>query len=152
LAHRLRCTKRLTLAFPCVASVLSLMCPVSSAEPLPPRLYDVTTETGMPHLEENLRYSITHEKRCLTEEDFSRVFPVLAHPALAGCRLALKSRTDEQLAYRLTCAAGNRTTGQSLWELDEHHVVGTLYVKLGGKNMTFYQRVTGVVVAACPRS
>ena len=25
---------------------------------VPPQLYEVTTETGMPHLEENLRYTV----------------------------------------------------------------------------------------------
>ncbi len=28
-------------------------------EPMPSRAYEVTIETGMPHLEENLRYGIT---------------------------------------------------------------------------------------------
>ena len=53
---------------------------LSAIEPLPARLCDVTTETSLPHLEENLRYSITHEKRCLAEKDFSTAFPVFAHP------------------------------------------------------------------------
>jgi alkylated DNA repair protein (DNA oxidative demethylase) len=69
-------------------------------------LYEVTTELGMPHLEENLRYSITHEKRCLTREGLYHLFPILNHPALAGCRL-------------------------------------------GGKNMTFFQRVTAIPAGRC---
>src|SRR5262245_56877334 len=35
------------------------------AATMPPRLYEVITETVMPHLEENLRYATTREQRCL---------------------------------------------------------------------------------------
>ena len=48
-----------------------------ASDVLPPRLYDVTTETAMPHLEENLRYAIVHEKRCLAQPDSA--------PSLRAC-------------------------------------------------------------------
>jgi hypothetical protein len=121
---------------------------LSAIEPLPPRLYDVTIETSLPHLEENLRYSITHEKRCLAEKDFSTAFPVLAHPALASCRLDLDGRTSGHISYILSCAGGHGTTGHAEWDLGKHQITGTLYVKLGGKNMTFQQRLTAEAVAA----
>ena len=130
----------------CILSMESLAWVV---EPLPPRLYDVTTETTMPHLEENLRYAITHEQRCLAEEDFPTAFPVLAHPALAGCRLDRDSRTRDHISYVLACEGGNGTTGRALWDLGKHRITGTLYVKLGGKNMTFQQRLTAEPVAGC---
>jgi hypothetical protein len=65
--------------------------------------YDVTTETGMPNLEENLRYTITHEKMCVSEEGLHRLFPILSHPALAGCVLGHQSLTDTGISYPLVC-------------------------------------------------
>ena len=122
---------------------------VPAPPPLPPapELYALTTETGMPHLEENLRYTITHEKRCLTRQALFVSFPILAHPALAGCRLAGKTRQSDTVAYSLVCS--NATTGAAVWNLDTHRIRGTLNVKLGGKNMTFYQRVTALPLGKC---
>ena len=138
-------TSRVLLCFLAATSLAGVV------EPLPPRLYDVTTETSLPHLEENLRYSITHEKRCLAEPDLSTAFPVLAHPALASCRLDRDGRTRDQIFYVLTCGGGNGTTGRAVWDLGQHQITGTLYVKLGGKNMTFQQRLTAKPVAECAR-
>jgi hypothetical protein len=129
---RSRCAREWALT--CVLVIASL---AWAAEPLPARLYEVTSETSMPHLEENLRYSITHEKRCLTEEDLSTAFPVLAHPALASCRLDRESRTPDGISYVLVCGGGHGTTGHAVWNLGERNITGMLYVKLGGKNMTF---------------
>jgi hypothetical protein len=115
----------------------------------PARLYDVTTETGMPHLEDNLRYSITHEKRCLGPRDFARAFPVLEHPSLRGCHLEPEAQSSDALHYRLVCDGNHGTTGHAVWQLGERQVTGTLYVKLGGKNMTFYQRLAASAVGDC---
>jgi len=113
------------------------------------RLYDVTTETGMPHLEENLRYATTHERRCLTEQSFSTAFPILQHPALKGCRLDQQKREGDVISAALICEGGHQTTGEAVWLIGEHQITGTLHVKLGGKNMTFYQRVTAIPVGEC---
>ena len=48
-----------------------------ASETMPAGLYEVITETGMPHLEENLRYAVTRENRCLTGEDLASAFPIL---------------------------------------------------------------------------
>src|SRR5436190_21738488 len=37
-----------------------------ASEPMFPKLYEITTEIGMTHLEENLRYVTTREIPCLT--------------------------------------------------------------------------------------
>jgi hypothetical protein len=116
---------------------------------MPPGLYEFTTETSMPNLEENLRYTTTHERRCLTYEDLAGVFPVLSHPALKGCRLGAESREDDVVSYALMCEGGHGTTGDARWELGERRIAGTLRVKLGGKNMTFHQRVIAIPVGEC---
>src|ERR1700722_6297832 len=73
-----------------------LLAPASQgAELLPTRLYDVTVETGMPHLEENLRYTTTHRRSCISRKDLATVFPILNHPTLAGCTLRGASQNDD---------------------------------------------------------
>jgi hypothetical protein len=122
----------------------------SASQSMPPGLYEVTTETSMPNLEENLRYTTTHERRCLSHEDLADAFPVLSHPALRGCSLGAESREGDVVSYSLICQGGHGTTGDARWELGDRRIAGTLRVKLGGKNMTFHQRVTAVLVRECP--
>jgi len=120
-----------------------------AADRLRPQLYDATTETVMPHLEENLRYAITHEERCLGEAQLATAFPILSHPALADCVLERAGRSDDGIAYDLVCEGGHGTTGGATWELGERRLSGTLHVRLGGKNMTFYQRMTATLRGEC---
>ena len=122
---------------------------VRAAESMPARMYEVTTETGLPHLEENLRYAITREKRCLSEQDLSSAFPILSHISLSGCKLDRESRHEDMVAYQLTCEGGHGTTGTAQWYLGADQIRGTLDVRLGGKNMTFYQRITAKPLGAC---
>jgi len=133
------------------AAVVVAFAPLArGSDAVPPsRLYAVTTETGMPHLEDNLRYSITHEKRCLGPADFERAFPVLNHPSLRGCHLEPGTPSDTSLEYQLVCEGNHGTTGHAVWQIGERQVTGTLYVKLGGKNMTFYQRLAAIAVGEC---
>ena len=121
----------------------------SAEQKLPPRLYEVTTETGMPHLEASLRYSDTREERCLGGDDWRTAFPILRHASLANCTLQDETLTADTISYVLTCTGGHGTSGSATWLLGEHLVRGTLTVKLGGKNMTFYQRVTARPLGAC---
>jgi hypothetical protein len=122
-----------------------------SSQLMPPRLYEVTTVTAMPHLEENLRYATTHERRCLSQADLASAsaFPVLSHAALKDCRLGEESRQEDGVSYVLICDGGHGTTGGAQWRIGEHQVTGTLSVKLGGKNFTFYQRVTAKLLGNC---
>jgi hypothetical protein len=121
-----------------------------ASEIFPARLYEVTTETGMPHLEENLRYTVTHEKRCLAHLPLAAAFPILSHPALTGCALTDETRRDGMISYALVCTGGHGTTGEAIWHIDEGGIRGTLRVKLGGKNMTFSQRFTALPLGDCP--
>ena len=125
--------------------------PVTAGETFPAQLYEVTTETGMPHLEENLRYTVTHETHCMAHRSMAEAFPVLSHPALQGCSLQNEARHGDTVSYALVCAGGHGTTGEAIWQIDAHRIRGTLNVKLGGKNMTFYQRITALPLGACKR-
>ncbi|HEY5810953.1 MAG TPA: hypothetical protein VIT67_23480 [Povalibacter sp.] len=123
----------------------------SASETMPARLYEVITEIGMPHLEENLRYAATRENRCLASEDLASAFPILSHASLADCKLRQWSRHGDAVSYLLVCDGGHGTSGSASWRMGEHLIVGTLTVKLGGKNMTFFQRVTARPLGQCPK-
>lgn len=115
------------------------------------RQYEVVTETGMPHLEESLRYATTRERHCLTEQELYVSFPVLTSPSLAGCQLQDRARDSKSASFELICETGHGTTGHAEWRKDEQVLHGRLEVKLGGKNMTFFQRVTATPLGECQR-
>jgi len=121
----------------------------SAAESVPLRLYLITTEIAMPHLEENLRYATTREIRCLGDQALSSAFSILRDDALKGCKLDHESRHDETVSYVLSCDGGRETTGAARWQIGADQIRGTLEVKLGGKNMTFYQRITARPLGEC---
>jgi hypothetical protein len=127
----------------------AVMPALGRSEPFPPRLYQITTETGLPHLEENLRYATTRSTACLGARQLASAFPILRHEALQGCRLDHKLNEGETTTFALTCSGGNETTGSATWHLDERTIYGTLDVRLGGKNMTFYQRISGRSIGSC---
>lgn len=131
-----------------ISSVL-LVWSARAAETPPPQLYEVVTETTMPHLEENLRYATTREQRCLGENELWTSFTILQYAALKDCRLEQVTRQEDAVSYALVCEAGHGTTGRATWQLRRAQSIGTLNVKLGGKNMTFYQRVTATALGAC---
>jgi hypothetical protein len=118
--------------------------------PLERRLYELVTTTSMPHLEENLRYTTTREERCLSHDDLATAFSVLSHPALKGCKLGNETRqNNETLHYELACKEGNGTKGNATWRISESGIVGVLSLKMGGKNLTFGQRIDGKSLGAC---
>jgi hypothetical protein len=123
---------------------------IPASDTAPARLYEVITETGMPHLEDNLRYAVTRENRCLTDEELPSAFPILKSASLADCKLQREGPHSDDASYLLVCDGGHGTTGSASWHVGERSIVGTLKVKLGGKNMTFFQRVTAKPLGRCP--
>lgn len=109
-----------------------------------PGLYAVTTETLMPHLEESLRYATTHESHYFTGRSLATAFPILRHPSLRGCTLGDESQKNGATVFVLACSGTAQTAGEAVWQVVGNRVVGVLSVRLGGKNMTFSQRVTAV--------
>jgi hypothetical protein len=120
-----------------------------SAETMQSQLYEIVIETAMPHLEENLRYATTREQRCLEPDGLWSMFPILDFPALKDCRLEQESRREDAVSYALICNGGHGTTGHATWRLGQTQSIGTLDVKLGGKNMTLSQRVTARMLGDC---
>src|SRR5688572_27223755 len=102
--------------------ILAMGALAAATQPFPSGRYRVTTETGMPHLEENLRYSIDHVERCLTQEDLPTMFPVLEHPSLKSCQLGHETHRGERITYALICEGGRGTTGEAVWELGNRQI------------------------------
>jgi uncharacterized protein DUF3617 len=143
------------MAEPTIARVLYVLAATvlirssAAATQTPPQLYEIITEISMPHLEENLRYATTRERRCLEEHELWTAFPILQYSALKDCKLDQASRAEDAVSYELVCEGGHGTTGRATWQLGPTQSTGTLNVKLGGKNMTFYQRVIARALGAC---
>jgi hypothetical protein len=103
----------------------------------------------MPHLEESLRYATTRERRCLTSDEPSSLFPILQHPSLEGCNLVSARRRGDTIRYRLACASPQVATGDARLDAGPGRIAGVLEIKMGGKNMTFAQRVDAVRQGEC---
>ncbi len=143
----------MTLKQPTAALTLGMfaacMATLPAAQGVPPRLYEVTTATGMPHLDENLRYATLTRKQCLDTRDLGGVFWMLKDASLQDCKLIKTSESAETARYELQCSGGHGTTGEATWQLGPTAIAGTLNVRLGGKNMTFYQRITARPIGPC---
>lgn len=132
-----------------VAGLGALGTVASAHDPAGPRLYDMSTETGMPHLEANLRYAVVKEKRCMNTSDLSEAFWMLRDVSLQDCKLVKAQQEEASAAYLLECTGGHGTTGDARWQFEPQGISGTLRVRLGGKNMTFFQRITAKPVGEC---
>jgi hypothetical protein len=113
-------------------------------------LYELVVQTSMPHLEENLRYTKTTSTKCLTRSALFVAFPVLGEDAFDECRLERQAPSENDASYRLVCPISSGTTGIAIWRLGTSDLAGVLEVKLGGKNMTFHQRITAKRIGQCP--
>ena|SRR5919198_3988314 len=111
--------------------------------------YEIVAETVMPHLEENLRYATSRERRCLNNDDVSYLFPILRHYSLEGCTLGDSRRQGDTLRYVLVCARPDVASGEARLDIRPGRVAGILNIKMGGKNMTFAQRVDAVRQGEC---
>lgn len=120
----------------------------SAADPPPRRLYRLSTETGMPHLEWNLRHAVVAETRCLSRAELATSFWMLRDVSLQDCSLV----GIDAARWRLQCSGGHGTSGEARWDWGEPPGAvsrGQLDVRLGGKNMTFWQRIEARPLGDC---
>src|SRR3984893_5590269 len=99
--------------------LVAVRAPVRAFDAAEPQLYELTTETSMPHLEENLRYANTTRRQCLAMSQLTTAFPILQHPALEGCKLENERLLPQSLSYQLVCTGGHATTGSAIWAFGE---------------------------------
>ncbi|MGH8221962.1 MAG: DUF3617 domain-containing protein [Woeseiaceae bacterium] len=129
----------------------ALLCALAWAagEAVEPGSYEIIARTVMPHLEENLRYATIRERRCVRDDELATVFPILRHPSLAGCTLGNPSRRGGAIRYVLSCASPQVATGSARLDARAGRIAGVLEIKMGGKNMTFTQRIEGLRQGKC---
>jgi hypothetical protein len=102
--------------------------------------YDISAQMLMPHLEE-MRRIRTREARCIAPGDAAALFPVLRQPALRGCAFAHGERGPAGFEYLLVCESARVASGRAQFEQRSDRIIGVMDVKMGGKNMTFTQRI-----------
>ena len=137
-------TKLLPLATAFIATAAS-----GAEETIRRGVYDIAGQVTMPHLEENLRYTATRERRCLRGDEPSAVFSVLRYESLAGCKLSDQDQRGDATHYVLRCENPNAAAGLARLETRADRIFGVLEVKMGGKNMTFFQRIEGTRKGEC---
>jgi hypothetical protein len=136
-----------------LAGLLAATClpaPAVERVAIPPGEYDLTAQTVLPHLEEALRHATTRARQCLREQDATALFPLLLHPAFAGCRLVPDAPAGDGLHFSLRCANPEAASGLAVFALEGGSLSAVLELKMGGKNMTLSQRIHGPRVGPCP--
>jgi hypothetical protein len=131
-----------------LALVPLLSVATATTVPVPSGEYDLTIQTGLPHLEEALRYATTRTRECLHESDATRLFPLLLHRALTGCVL-VPDAEDQGMRFKLQCENPEAATGSAVFDVSAGHFSAVLELKMGGKNMTVWQRVSGGRIGSC---
>jgi hypothetical protein len=135
-----------------LAGVLAAMClSAHGVQPVavPPGEYELTAQTVLPHLEEALRYATTRARQCLRDPDASGVFPLLLHPAFAGCNLVADAQAGDGLHFSLHCTNPEAASGFAVFAVDGGSMSAVLELKMGGKNVTLSQRLHGRRVGPC---
>ncbi len=112
-------------------------------------VYEIETQTSMPHLRESLRYTDSRIHRCITSQATADYFPILDHPSFDGCNLTSGEAVSNSTLYLLICPSSSGTTGAALIQNEDNRINGVLSVKLGGKNMTFTQRIQAHRIGDC---
>jgi hypothetical protein len=109
--------------------------------PLPAGGCTLAAQTMMPHLD-RMRLVVRHHERCFDGGDaLPSLFPVMRQPALTGCNLGLGARDGERLRYVLIRASSRVATGSAEILPTAWGAIGKLDIRMGGKYMTFAQRV-----------
>lgn len=111
--------------------------------------YEVTAQTLLPNLEENLRYATTRTRHCLATQEATDLFPILRHEAFTGCKLVSESSAHAELGFTLHCANPGAATGAAKFNIAANGFSAELVVKMGGKNMTLSQRLIASRVGSC---
>ena len=137
---------------PSLLAAMSFSSNAATPVAVPPGEYDLTTQTVLPHLEEALRYAITHSRECLGEPEATSIFPILKHQAFSGCSLVPSTEVNDGLRFTLQCTNPQAATGSAVFEVGPGSVSAVLEIKMGGKNMTLSQRLYGPRVGPCSES
>ena len=136
-----------------VASLALHPCVLLAADAeVPAHRYEIASTMLMPHLDE-MRRQVSHHTRCIKDDRPTELFPVFEQHALRGCTLGyekvITTATGARHDYVLSCASARVASGTASIESAGQKRVGMLAVKMGGKNMTFSQRIEAQRGARC---
>ena len=119
---------------------------------VPAHRYEIASTMLMPHLDE-MRRQVSHHTRCIKDDRPADLFPVFEQHALRGCTLGyekvVETASGARHDYVLSCASARVASGTASIERAGQKRVGMLAVKMGGKNMTFSQRIEAQRGAPC---
>lgn len=133
----------------CIALLPTLLaCAAAAAPSLPAGRYALESRVTMPHLEE-MRRQVDVQTRCLGDDDLRGFFPVMHQPALNGCEFGYPEATADGMRFVLVCESARVATGTAEVRARGETYIGDLRIKMGGKNMTFAQRVEARRLADC---
>jgi len=108
----------------------------------------VASQIILPHLDA-MRREVETSQRCVTGPTPRELFSVFDQPALRGCDFAFPRATTQAVEYVLRCQSARVATGTLTLQRAGEDTVGVAAIKMGGKNMTFTQRVVARRVGAC---
>ncbi len=136
----------------CLLPALAVLSQPWTTAAAPPELsageYAIESNMTMPHLDE-MRRMVSRETRCIAAQDIRALFPVMRQPALNGCQFDFPKPVQDSIHYVLACESARVATGTLILEAKPPTVIGNLAIKMGGKNMTFAQRVVATRQGAC---
>ena len=145
-----RCVRLLLITTRSTLLSLCALAPVHAASSA--YTYQIAATMIMPHLDE-MRRQVTQQSRCVKDDVPGGLFPVMEQHALRGCRLdypkSVENADGRRREYVLVCASARVASGTASIAETGQRLVGMLIVKMGGKNMTFSQRVEARRGAAC---
>ena len=68
---------------------------------------------------------------------------------LRTCPVSSVRRSGDALTFEIVCAGGDAATGAARYTMQAQSFEGTITVKMGGKNMTMFERQSGRRVGSC---
>ena len=120
---------------------------VSSAN-LESGLYELETQTLLPHLDE-MRRKISTATICVKKDNLKQLFPIFTQPGLRDCYFRQYAAEKDLTLFQLQCPGQNGARGRAKLERQTAGIKASLDAKLGGKNMTFTQFTRAKRVGVC---
>ena len=125
--------------------VISAIC---LSEELAPGLYQLETQTIMPHLEE-MRHKKQFSTTCIVDAQIKQLFPIMRQPGLKDCSFQRHAEEKDATLFLLRCEGLNGAEGKAKIKTGAGRIKASLDAKLGGKNMTFAQITKATRVGNC---
>ena len=117
-----------------------------------PGLYEIELRIGMPHV---LRVGESRQlRRCLSaaELESGSAFFVLSENPLGACKLVDYRAAGGVARYRIVCPGANAAGAEGMFDRTAAGYRGTIWMQMGGKNMTMYETQVATRIGECDGS